>query len=716
MAFILPNEPTGHMAGQSPPRGSKRIQRLAGIMLVAVAALIFAATLDTGLQPRELHGGDLITHQYAQVQARPSNAPGYPLYTMGGWLWFHGIRGLMQLTAPEAVNPIPILSSYSTLWALLSIWLLYAIVCTLTRSRSRPAGNWPLAWLLAAFYTVTYFFWYYATTTEQYSSAIAQTLAILYVYLLWRDAAAEQPTATQDHSSDQEIDAQIASPALGLLFLLAFLCGISLAHMLTVAFIVPPLVAVIVWQRPDLLRSAKAIAGSVLAAALPLVGYAFVYIRGAAHPEWWGEGDWPTAQAWFIAFLSTAQGREELGWGFEPGAAFFANGFPELVWQELSLPLLLFGLLGILLFDRKLATLLYGTIAITVAFSWAYRYGNWYQVILPAYPLILLGNAPIAEAWMGYWADEKHRSRPGVALALLRTAPLILLATAMLWRADASLPAADSRNRPDDTALDRAAILLDQNLPSGTPLFAAVDDALALQYLVEVWEFGKYHPVISSLEAAQHLPQGDSMLSTVDATPILLEELLEEFTGDVAGKAAVQTSLHSPDWVQIGPAGDDDESVKQPDSWTPLAENVSHTDVNRTEVDLVEGVALEAFTVSKGPLGSPVLADQPESIDLSLAWQLGQGGWPDGLGISIRPTAGGAFLPNPADDTGAIIQVDSSRPVAGVYDPDALSRASRIVDAYRIPFPSPADGILLILYRSSEDGFENLAEIPIPVD
>ena len=180
-------------------------------------------------------------------------------------------------------------------------------------------------------------------------------MAIVYVYLLWRDAASVEEHPAGDRPTPH---------ATRLLFLLAFLCGLSLAHMLTIAFIVPPLVVVILWQRPDLLRSPKAIVGSVIAAALPLLAYAFVYVRGAAHPEWWGQGDWPNARAWFCAFLSTAQGREELGWGFEPGAAFFGNGFPELIWQELSLPLLILGLLGILLFDRKLATLLYGTIGL----------------------------------------------------------------------------------------------------------------------------------------------------------------------------------------------------------------------------------------------------------------------------------------------------------------------------------------------------------------
>ncbi len=47
-------------------------------------------------------------------------------------------------------NPIPILSSYSTLWALAALALLYALVLRLTRAPAHPAGNWPLAWLLTA--------------------------------------------------------------------------------------------------------------------------------------------------------------------------------------------------------------------------------------------------------------------------------------------------------------------------------------------------------------------------------------------------------------------------------------------------------------------------------------------------------------------------------------------------------------------------------------
>ncbi|HMN30229.1 MAG TPA: DUF2723 domain-containing protein, partial [Caldilineaceae bacterium] len=176
------------------------------------------------------------------------------------------------------------------------------------------------------FYAVTYFFWYYATTTEQYSSAIAQTLAIVYLYLLWRDDLRVAESTGQTNALLMRTCA------------LALLCGLSLAHMLTVAFLVPPLVVVMLWEAPWLLRRPRFVIGAILAAVLPLLSYSYVYWRGAAHPEWWGAGDWQTARQWFWAFISTAQGREELGWGFEPGRTFFGNQFPELIWLELSLP------------------------------------------------------------------------------------------------------------------------------------------------------------------------------------------------------------------------------------------------------------------------------------------------------------------------------------------------------------------------------------------
>ncbi|MEZ4634190.1 MAG: DUF2723 domain-containing protein [Caldilineaceae bacterium] len=445
--------PPNHPIAQSHNRPIS-LPTLAGIVLLITTAILYFATLDTGLLPRELQGGDLITHQYAQVQARPSNAPGYPLYTMGGWLWFHAWRTVTGWLGNPTPNPIPILSSYSTLWALAALWLLYVILLRLSRSKRQPDGHWPLAWGISAFFGVTYFFWYYATTTEQYSSAVAQTLAIVYFYLRRRqELPHDQPRADR------------------LLLLLAFLSGISLAHMVTVAMIVPPLVIAILWAEPSLLRRPRMILGAVTAAALPLLGYIYVYVRGTAHPEWWGAGAWTTGNEWFWQFVLTAQGQDELSWGLQPGAPFFGNGFPELIWQALSVPVLVLGLIGIAFLPRwasrhnadkavdgRFVFLLYGALTLYLILVWVDRFGNWFQVILPAYPLILLGLLPV-----GLWIEEwTARVRP-----VLAATPLILLVVAVAWRVDASLPAADSRNRPEDTALVRPALLLDQPLPCG---------------------------------------------------------------------------------------------------------------------------------------------------------------------------------------------------------------------------------------------------------
>ncbi|MCO5211536.1 MAG: hypothetical protein M9936_17735 [Caldilinea sp.] len=809
------------IAGTGYRRAARR-SLWAGVLLLVLTLLLYALTLDNGLQPEELVGGDLITHQYAQVQARPSNAPGYPLYTMGGWLWFHTLRPLVGLTTSAAPNPLPILSSYSTLWALLALGLLYAILNHITRSPRHPAGNWPLAFVLSAFYAVTYFFWYYATTTEQYTSAIAQTLAIVYVYFLWRDqvrgargegrhsstelstvncqrsianeargegrgargepdpsaisnqqsaidngqrsianeargegrgargepdpsAISNQQSAIDDgqrsivneargegQDSNTELSMangqrSIVNEARGepdpsaisnqqsaiddgqrslandptsaarasqsltisnqqltinnyllsaptLLILLAFLCGLSLAHMLTVAFIVPPLVIAIVWEEPRVLRNGRLLLAVIVAALLPLLSYAYVYARGAVHPEWWGAGEWSSAGEWFWAFVSTAQGRDELARGFQATCAFFDGGFPDLIWGELSLPFLVVGLLGIARLGRKPAFVLYATLLIYLVFDWMYRCGNWYQVILPAYPLILLGVAAAADWWEARFMPRRW----------LAYAPLALLVVAIAWRFDASWPRANSHNRPEDTGLDRAAILLDQPLPQGAGLFAPVADALALDYLVNIWGIRPDLHVVSSSTAGPLLDAGGTVLATLDAAPILLEELVTD-----------SPPIRSPfgaDWLAL---------AAQPLA-PPAAPSVA------IDAALGDGVTLSAYSVQPAPTGSPVTHAAP-ALDVTLFWQIG-GAWPAGYGISLRPIAGGAMIPDAT--TGGVIQRDAAAPVQALVAPDS---ASPLADTYRIPMPESADGVMLIVYRATDGGFENLLELPLTV-
>lgn len=646
--------------------------RWGDLILLLAFGLLYAATLDTGLQPYELHGGDLITHQYAQVQARPSNAPGYPLYTMGGWLWFHGWRSLIGLVS-DLPNPMPILSSYSTIWALLALWLMLRIVRHLTRRAAQPDGNGPLALLITGFYGVTYFFWYYATTTEQYSSAIAHTLAILYLYLLWR----EDPSRRWR------------------LYALAFLCGLSLAHMLTVALIVPGLVAVVLLQAPWMLRRPRIVIGAMIAAAAPLAAYSYVYIRGAAHPEWWGTGPWASPQEWFWSFVSTAQGRAELLWAFEPGRPFWGGGFPELIWQELSWPILVLGLIGVMGFDRRLRFLIYSTLALYVIFCWFYRFGNWFQVILPAYPLILLGLVPLVERIQG-WAAQRE---PRMAQAALSTAPLILLAVALLWRGAASLPRADSGHRPEDTALQRAAQLVAAPIPPGAALFAPVDDALALTYLIEIWQIRPDLEMVSRAQAEDALASGRALLATWEAAPTLLAELPDSDALAVQGFGA--------DWVEL----------RSPPFTTPPAAITAGPSITPLDYPITPGLALVGYTATPAPSGAPVAGDIAPGWDVTLVWETATGGWPAGLSISVRLMHGGALL---TDEDGQPVQQDRPRPVHGLWRDGVEPAPATIADGYHLasPLPAnglPADGLLVIVYTADADGFRNLAEFRLPL-
>lgn len=651
--------------------GSRRTALWAGVVLLALTGILYIATLDTALLTRELDGGDLITHQYAQVQARPGNAPGYPLYTMGGWLWFHTIHPLARAIERATPNPTPILSSYSTLWALISLALLYWILCFLTSSRyrgedSRPrSGNWIIAWLVAAFYAVTYFFWYYATTTEQYSSAVAQTLGIVALWLLWQEA---------DAAHGPELYGVKSRPTL-LLIALAFLCGVSLAHMLTVAFIVPPLVVAVIWQRPGLLRSPALIVAVVVAAFLPLLSYAFIYVRAAQHPEWRGRGEWKTTWDWLIYFLSTPQGRDELREAFRHVDDFFANGFPALIWQELSAALLVIGLVGIALLRRKTAWLLYATLAIYLVFAWAYRYANWYQVVIPAYPLVLIGVAAAADSYQ-HW--------PRIARSpLLRALAPLILALAIAWRFAASLPEADSRHRSDDVDLTPAAVLLESAAP-GAALFANVNQTLALDYLIGIWGLRPDVTTTSVDLAPGIVRERRPLLTTWEASTTLFREMQPI--------SPLVVDAQSPDWARV-----DDQPIAAPDL-RPLA------------LDLLPGVRLTGVATAPAPTGEPVSQAAP-AMDVWLQWEVADGLWPDGVSVSLRPTLGGETIRLDGSESNDFVHVDASQPLRGVLGDHP---GARFVDAFRLPLaealPAGADGIELILYRATGEGFETLAD------
>ena len=651
----------------------------AGLLVLLAALILYGVTLDDGLRLEELQGGDLITHQYAQVQARPSNAPGYPLYTMGGWLWFR----LGRLLLGRAANPIPILSSYSTFWALVALALLYLLCLDVTE------GHWPVAALCTAFYAVTYFFWYYAVTTEQYTSAVAQTLAMLWLAFRWEKGAEGRVPSSAIGASEPA-----SRSGEGYLLLLALLTGIGLAHMVTVLLIVPPLVWFVLSRRPDLLRKPRLIARCAALTALPLVSYVFVYVRGAQHPEWRGVGEWPSTWAWFWQFVSTQQGREELTWSLSP---LWTNEFPSLIWGELTWVVLVVGLVGIRLLGRRRATLLYATLGLYFLFCWVDRLGNWYQVIMPAYPLVVLGLAALAGRiwWIaggrlgGRLGGFRFRVSGSRVRLVVRGALVVGLLALIAYRFALSYPRADCSQRPEDDGLDPGwAILADGPAPSAAVL-GSYEENVSLRYLTDIWGQRPDVIAVGSAEARRLLAEGSRPIyATVNAAPLIWSEISPDVRLSSAGLTLIE--LH-----------------RYPQTAIPT---MQHTLAR----DLGDNLRLLGYDFQ--PHSSSLIPRPPSPIprppSLTLYWQA-TGAIAHDWSISVRPTRGGQFL---YDDEGHLVQFDRQHPVHGLYPTSGWASGEVVRDDYPLSLPPglQADGITIIVYRAITEGFENLAQIELP--
>ncbi|MCP4167848.1 MAG: DUF2723 domain-containing protein [Chloroflexi bacterium] len=585
-------------------------------VLLVVTALLYLATLDTGLALADLEGGDLITHQYAQVQARPSNAPGYPIYTMGGWLWFHGFRSL----ATDA-NPVPLLSSYSTLWALLALAALYLLLYRVT------GRNLAITFSLCVFYAITYFFWFYSVTTEQYTSAVLQTVLMVLLVHLWDEAPRDR-----------------------YLYALAFLMGLGLAHMVTVLFVAPGILLFVLTKQPALLKRWRLILQSFVVAMIPLVGYLFVYVRGAQHPEWWGVGEWPSTMAWFTSFVSTQQGRDELTWTLGP----FTSEFPRLIWEEVSVLLLILGVAGWVLLGKRYL-LLYGlTAAIYLVFSYIDRFGNWFQVIMPLYPLILVGAAVVLDRLWRRFPDR-----------LWRATLLLLLLALIIPKFVDSYPRADQRDKLVDTGLEPGWAIVADSPPADAAIITSHEEKLALDYITGIWSVRSDIRAITTQQVAMSLAAGDKVLATTAS----------------AAYAAKETHL-----------------PLRYNSWSPnlLLAGTELPPVTQDFVTVAEslgdGLRLVGLTTTPA-------ADE-QGWDLSVALQaerVPEFDW----SLSIR------LLTENAE----IAQLDHSAPAAGYTPTTSLHPGDIVVDAYHFDIPPDVvpQAIRLILYRQLADGsFENL--------
>jgi len=647
---------------------------LVGLLVIGIALSLYLSTLDNGLRLDELKGGDLITHQYAQAEARPSNAPGYPLYTMGGWLWFR----LGRLGLSPWFSPIEILSLYSTLWALASLITLFVLI------REVADDNWPIAALGTLFYSFTYFFWYYSVSTEQYTSTVFQTLIMVLWAFRWERTRRDK-----------------------YLYALALMTGLCLANLVTALFILPPLLVLILTGEPRLFKRGRVIAGCVTLALLPLLSYVYVYVRGAAHPEWWGSGRWHSASEWFISFMSTQQGRDEMTWTLGPLTA----EFPGLIVWEMSAIGLVLGLIGWWLLGRRRGGFLFASLVIYLAFSYIDRFGNWYQVFMPMYPLLTMGIAVTADrAWR--WAgqpdtDGRSHTALGLSANLRRGGILLGLGLLVASRLVDPDPRAFQRDRPDDDGLRPGWVILADDPAPGATVIGDGDQFVSLEYLTEIWGARPdVHAARLSEAPALIKRRAQPLYFTREVAPLVLGEAGPD--AELSGQGQNLIALHFVPSSDI-PASAQKLSVPFGNSLRLVGYEVHERPVAAGQSNGLGDKVKKLFTHAQ----SDTAAGPLQQFQLSLFWQAKDRMDRD-WSVSVRPTQAGEFLPSGTD----IVQMDVTHPILGLYPMSRWTPGEVVRDDYVIALPADQkyDGVKVIVYRPAEGGFENLGVTDVSIE
>jgi hypothetical protein len=599
-----------------------------GVAVILFSLILYLLTLDNGLEPWELRGGDLITHQYAQAQLRFANAPGYPLHTVLGWAWFQ----LGRVILFPWFNPTEILSLFSTICSLSAVAVLYLLLLELTER------NWVVAGLATVLYASSCCFWYYSVTSEEYASAVLHTLLIVLFAFRWQRTVEDRYV-------------------LGL----ALLVGLALANLITVLLALPALLFFIIKGQPGIVRRGRLLAQAAVLAFLPLLSYGYVYMRGAQHPEWRGEGEWTSTMAWFLDFMSTNRGRSDLswslgGWGPEP-----LSHIP----QELTVFGLLAGLLGIALLGWRRGGLLYGIILGYAPFIYLDRFGNWFQVIMPLYPIIILGVGVLAERAWGRFSGWPR------ALVILGLALLII---SRLW---INFPDADQRDKPEDTALELGQAILADQPASQAIISGSYEENVSLQYLTLIWGQRDDLRVVITDDFLELWTWGEENLClTKEAASFVLPQLTRRPRLSSQGLQLIAVR-------------------HRPNREVPRMHG-------RLEADVGDNLRLLGY-------------DHPpsaEGLHLALYWRATETMDTD-YAVSVRPTRDGELLFH----DGELVQQDHAHPVWGYYPISTWKRNEIVRDDYLIAIPAGLEynGVMVVAYRTTENGFQDLGTVSFPI-
>ena len=468
---------TSETAGAANRLARQRLVAGGDWLIAAGAGLIAGVVYLRGAAPGVLPG-DSGEFQFAAWLAGLPHPTGYPLYMLLGWTWSHLLTALGIASPAAAMN----LLSAALGGLAVALAVLFFIALTETLAEDWKAANRWLrrgaAFAAALFFASTPTFWSQALIAEVYTLHAALMACLLWLALLWR--------------KDQRRRGDVGESPL--LWPLALVAGLGLAHHRTTVLLLPVLV-VFLWAATDgrywrqHWRAVLIAAGLVL---LPLLLYLYVPLRAGHSP--WLTLAWQPGQS--LDLLDRSAGgllNYVLGQGFAGellGPAFAlsqATALPGRLTSELGwFGVALAAAGALILAARRRWSVLWLTgasfIAFT-AFNLFYAIGDIAVFYIPAW-LIACGWIAVTIAWLAEWLERVLAGRGRLARWLPAALVLAFIALPLLMFSKE----AAAQNRSQDTAVaDLWSTLLAANPPANTVLLSNDrDEMMPLWYMQQV--------------------------------------------------------------------------------------------------------------------------------------------------------------------------------------------------------------------------------------
>jgi hypothetical protein len=279
-------------------------------------------------------------------------------------------------------------------------------------------------------------------------------------------------------------------------------------------------------------------------------------------------------------------------------------------------------------------------------------------------PLYFIGALGV-----GILADRAWRRFPGWPRAVVILG-LVVLTINRLW---VNFPLADQKDKTVDTALEPGRAILADQPPRGAVVSGSYEENLSLDYLTKVWGERQDLRVVITDDFLQmwHAGEGNLFL-TRDSAGFVLPQLGEKPSLSSAGLRLIE--------VRQEPGGE------------------------TAEMDEMVDAAVRDGLVLLGYDRLPAA----EGFHLALYWQAEDVPSAD-YAVSLRPTARGELLFH----DGELVQEDHAHPVWGFYPTSRWAKGEVVRDDYLVAVPPELDydGAAVVVYRVTEDGFEDLGTV-----